>query len=321
MVRLVRVVHLSPVLFALASAACGSAFSEDDIQAPMGGLDFRAEAPLFGDAHRPDFVAAGESEATQAVEGPQRAAPPATVAIWAVWGRHPQSARPDTSTRWDGSLRVSGGTLELKRTLAFDRADGVDPSRDEATVTFHSRTRPHVDGLVALAHGATSAQLDTAALDAQLDVGGTGVGRAFVASGDQEEAATLLALPLPADGTCANAVFSARPARVPPTARARGVDRRWVGRAFAPDGALLGHWRAFAGTRRDGTRVLFGKLVDEAGNTRALMSGTPSADGQGLGVELQDADGNALGSLAVDRAEADGTPSSLPRVASLQRCL
>lgn len=55
-----------------------------------------------------------------------------------------------------------------------------------------------------------------------------------------------------------------------------GVGR---GRVVGPEGRVLGHIRFIWGTRRDGTHVAFGKLIDLEGNPRGLFRGV-AEDGE-----------------------------------------
>ena len=307
-------------------AACGGA-GGDDLDAPHGGLDFSQEQPMFGAEHRGAFVAGGQAEEPQALEGHSAPAPDTTGvrhAVWAVWGRAQRSDRPTEATDWSGDLSLQTGVLSLARTLAFDRRDQVLDAPDQRTVAFTSRTRPHVDGLVAMAQGPAGNQvvLHTAAVSLQAQTGSTAVHTSAALEGGKQTA-QLIVLPLDPT-TCTAALFTAHAMRAAPRplAALRGrsrIHQRAVGRALDPTGALLGHWRGFSGTRSDGQQVAFGKLVDRDGNALALMEGTPTADGSGFDVTLLAPDHTVAGQVTLAKGSADNP--TLPAVADLNRCL
>ena len=62
-----------------------------------------------------------------------------------------------------------------------------------------------------------------------------------------------------------------------------GVGR---GRVVGPEGRVLGHIRFIWGTRRDGTKVAFGKLIDLEGNARGVFRGVAD-DGEFHGQWLR----------------------------------
>lgn len=299
-------------------AGCGGPQDPDDLDAPHGGFSFAAEAPLFGPAHRADFSVAGESSASQAVQDasvPAQTSKAATThAVWAVWGRNPQAAVPAAWSTWDGTLATTSGTLVARRTLAFERQDGLDEPPNDQTVRFHSRTRPAVDGVVALSNGGESASFGSALMTLRADLE-PAVTRQQGSTPDQEESALLLTIPLPTNGACSHAVMTGRVRPV----RHSGLEGRVVGRVWTPQGDLVGHWRAIFGTRRDGARVLWGKLIDAQGQPLARLTGTATADRSGFDVVLVDPADLSLGHVNIPISP--GTRGVLPQVAALEHCL
>lgn len=306
----------------LPAAACGVGPVED-INAPWGGFDLSVEEPLFGSPHREQFMAAGENVAPQALT--DNTPPPAAQrswAIWAAWG-HLLATRDDPAwTDWTGTLSVDDGSMSLLRTLAFDRHDRVEAAPDEGTVAFTSRTRPHFDGLVTRVTSSTASPTVTLQTTAATLPMATGAepSRADATLPGSTVRAIMLAIPLQDDAPCAHGVFTGRWRAVEgPRARARGVDGRVLGRLLSSEGALVGHWRGFTGTRADGNRVVFGKLIDADGNALARLRGTVEDDRVSLSfVDAADAE---VGSAAFALEHADDNRAFLVGVPAFSRCL
>ncbi len=289
-----RTVTVAVVGLHLLVLGCGDT-TRQGVDQPNGGFDFSAEDPLFGPAHQDSFVSAGEASTTQPIMGP--AITPTTAArtwaVWTAWG-HLVADRDEAQwTDWNGQVRSDVGTLTLERTLAFDRHDQLLAPPDERTVAFESRTRPHFDGLV------TRLESDAANPVFTLDTNAVSLAHA---PGDVPQlqdvqvpgtatSVVVVSIPLNAQTPCAHVLLTARWA----SATRGNLDGRLVGRVFAPQGTLLGHWRGFTGTRRDGTRVLFGKAIDPDGNALALLQG--SVTGAQAHVDLSSNTNTVLGSL------------------------
>jgi len=86
--------------------------------------------------------------------------------------------------------------------------------------------------------------------------------RALLPEGDPEE-----------DGACAHGRLLGRYRQL---REGLGVGR---GRVLGPEGRVIGHIRFIWGTRRDGSHVAFGKLIDLEGNARGLFRGV-AEDGE-----------------------------------------
>ncbi|MEW5854175.1 MAG: hypothetical protein AB2A00_35705 [Myxococcota bacterium] len=308
-----------PLLFACELPAAEEGL--DDLQAPLGGFDFRREEPLFGPAHREQFIQAGESEVLQASTVAPRSAAAGDTALWVGWGHFLADRTDDEVADWTGTLSVEEGTLSLLRTIKFDRNDRILPAPDERTVAFESRTRPHFDGLVTRAsttgsapapvtlmtrNGAFHHTPGSTALVEETDLG-NGVRVAFVS------------VPLSEEVPCAHAVVGGRWRGLERGDRRRGVTHRLLGRWFTPEGELVGHWRAFAGQRQDGTRVFFGKVINPDGDALALLKGTVT-DGVAT-VDVLDASEAVVGTLTLNLPLEGGAPGHTLSVANLSACL
>jgi len=290
----------------------------DDLEAFRGNLDFLTEERLFGETHRAEFVAAAESETTQAIEGPAAPSNVSSTAVWAGWGHFIGTRDEDQVLDWTGTLSTSTGELTLVRTVKFDRRDQVLTPPDTRTIAFVSRTRPHFDGLIArldatggadvtlsTPNGSFAATPSTEPAIQRFDVEGTA---AKVA---------LLTVPVPEAGSCPHAVITGR---WRDTTNARGnIDGRLVGRWFTPTGELVGHWRAFMGTRSDGSQVVFGKVIDADGNALALLEGT--FDASALSLSVLGDNGESLGQVVLGLSRQDATRVQVLGVAETARCL
>lgn len=284
------------LLLALPTAACLDSRSGSDdqevssaLEQPNGGFDTSDEAPEFG--AQADFTAAA-IESDDAATDPL-ASDPTTASIDSasatagfrmilVWGKLPADKDATVSRDWSGSLKVSRGGLIIRRTIAFeDRTDAILPRAALDTVSFHSVTRPFVDGLALTvldppSPTATSSQTLTY----------TSADGAAVYTFDLSQ---LAAGPIVID---AGSGFKMVAIGVPRRAAAcdRGFMRgrwhalsahlgRFLGVATDENGAPVGHVRGVYGQRRNGDPVLFGKFIDREGHFRGLLAGT-FADGQ-----------------------------------------
>jgi hypothetical protein len=298
----------------------------EDLEDGWGGFDFRAEEPLFGDAQRAEFVAAGESAVPRAMTTTSSSTSPSpgAQAVWVTWGHVLVDRQEPAWTDWSGSLVTQSGTLTLSRTLAFDAHDRILDPPDDRTVAWESRTRPHFDGVVARATVPPGASLPVLTLSTPpvtvthqaRDVPAMQVTRV---DGTTLEV-WVLSVPLNLEEPCARAVVVGRWRDVPDRPRARGtVEARLVGRWLTPEGVLVGHWRGFTGHRRDGQEVLFAKVIDPDGTALALVRGPIHGDIASLEVVTP---GHQAAGGAEVRLDRDGVSRSpVVAVAEMSRCL
>jgi hypothetical protein len=164
---------LIPLLFAVLIVLAGSCqFTGDDpvspappadqpettidLDDPTGGFTFTDEEAAFGE---PDLFEAYQNET--AYEDPYRERervremerrPGARVFRFrAVWGRLFNAFDDTTAAErcpldWTGGLHMEGGIIIVEKIIAFEPADSVTRV-DESTITWVSRTGPHVDGV------------------------------------------------------------------------------------------------------------------------------------------------------------------------------
>lgn len=264
------------------STTPGTGVSTAALDSANGGLSpATKEAPAFGDATVEAIPVMDATLAQQVDPTDPTAAMAATAGATAyrialVWGHLPPphdatSVDPDPQLEdWDGSVSVAAGTIGLKRTIAFDANDSIDPRTDPKTLGFISHTLPYVDGLllrVVIPAGATPAlAFDTKALNTTIDLAALaqGVGGVQRLAGDVEGLAWV---GFPEDG-CARGFVHGRWVKDAP---ALG---RLAGAVSDGEGALLGHVRGLWGhaPKRDAD-VWFAKYIDTTGDARGLALG------------------------------------------------
>src|SRR5262249_46782701 len=147
-----------------------TASDESALDAANAGIDVTAnEQVAFAD---PAMLALAPMDVTvvQSVEPSDMTTEAAAVAgakayrVVLLWGHlpAPRDATNDDATParedWTGSITVDAGAIGMKRTIAFDVNDHVDPRTDAKSIAFTSHTLPYVDGMllrVVLPAGAT----------------------------------------------------------------------------------------------------------------------------------------------------------------------
>ena len=263
-------------------ATSGNGVSSAALDSANGGLSpATKEAPAFGDA-TVEALPVMDATLAQQVDPTDptvtMAATPGATAyrIALVWGHLPAphdatSVDPDPQLEdWTGSVSVAVGTIGLKRTIAFDANDSIDPRTNAQTLGFISHTLPYVDGLllrVVIPAGATpTVAFTTKALSTTIDLSALaqGVGGVQRLADDVEGLAWV---GFPEDG-CARGFVHGRWVKDAP---ALG---RLVGAVSDGDGELLGHVRGLWGhaPKRDAD-VWFAKYIDTDGDAKGLALG------------------------------------------------
>jgi hypothetical protein len=193
-----------------------------------------------------------------------------------VWGHLPPPHDADATDvapqleNWSGSLSVTAGAIGLKRTIAFDPNDHIDPRVDAQTLSFTSHTLPHVDGVlvrvVIPSGGSPTLHFATSALTTDIDLSklATGVGGAQRLADGAEGLAWV---GFPEDGCARGFVHGRWIKDAPAIGRLAGVvsDR---------DGNRIGNVRGLWGhaAKRDAD-VWFAKYIGAAGEARGLAFG------------------------------------------------
>ncbi|MCH8956623.1 hypothetical protein IIA28_15080, partial [candidate division KSB1 bacterium] len=129
------------------------------LEKEFGGYESNDEITAFGDSEMADEF--GEDEivadtyATDArltdVLDPARAAPDGVEACFVriTWGLLEGDSSATDVINWNGSARVSKGTLVVLRKIRFEGNDSIVlPRTDRQLVEFTSATKPHFDGLL-----------------------------------------------------------------------------------------------------------------------------------------------------------------------------
>jgi len=253
------------------------------LESDNGGLTMNDEAPQFGDE---DGFDAAQLENEVDYDDPIADDPTVTDALASegtatyhtavLWGQMPPDFDAETVVDWSGTLTVNRGAMVIRRVVAFeDRTDSVERRTDPASITFTSKTRPHMDGFhlilidptpdasdpLVLTYAPAAGAPTSWTIDALLE------GPQSVEVDDTGNRLVAVAMPEPADA-CESGFLRGRWHRV---REGRG---RLYGHVTDDDGALLGHMRGIYGERRDGERVFFGKFIDRTGRFRGLFAGT-----------------------------------------------
>jgi hypothetical protein len=271
--------------FAPVSTSDGNTASDQSaLDAPNAGLDATSNVqPAFGDpqieALAPmddSLVASVEPSDMTASAAAQAGATAYRVAL--VWGHlpapHDDSDQDDEPKleNWTGSIAVDAGAIGLKRTIAFDPNDHIDPRTDPTSLSFTSHTLPYVDGVlvrvVIPAGGTPTLHFKTAALTTDIDLSAlaANVGGVQRLADDVEG---LSWIGFQEDPGCAKGF----------------VHGRWVknhakfgalrGVVSDADGERVGHLRGMWGhaPKRDAD-VWFAKYVDKDGDAKGLALGS-----------------------------------------------
>jgi hypothetical protein len=262
------------------TSSAGTDSNADALDTANGGIEPASkEAPAFDD---PAVLAIAPMVAAPA-DAPDPTADPAAAAggtsyhVLLMWGHLPQ-ARDDQdadptaqAADWTGSIAVPAGAIGLKRTIAFDAKDHIEPRTDPRSISFVSHTLPYVDGLlvrVVVPAGATPVlHFDTAALKADIDLAQLDAkvgGVARVADGTEG----LAYIGYQDNDGCAKGFVHGRWIKD----RARFGHLRGI--VSAGDGDPIGHVRGLWGhAPRRAANVFFGKYIDRDGDGRGLFAG------------------------------------------------
>jgi hypothetical protein len=279
-----------PLILALAACVENHAPTTDDVdevtsalEQENGGLEMTDEPAMFADEAA--FEAAAIETDTAVVD--TMADDPTVTAIanqvdgarhriLIAWGRLPADPNAD-GRNWSGSLTVSRGAIVVGRRIGFEEAtDRVLPRTSRDRVDFESATRPFADGLVlrvldpdpsqgalrlryASADGTRSHELDLTQLDA---------GPLTVDAGDGNRIVVIAARE---NDRCDHGFMRGRWVALRPN---MGVYRGVVANSA---GEPVGHVRGIWGQRRNGNKVMFGKLIASDGRFRGLLAGTYDA--------------------------------------------
>ncbi len=247
-----------------------------------GGLNPQtAESPQFAD---PEVEALPAMDSTIAATvdptdpTTSTAALPGATAyrIALVWGHLPPPHDADSTDvaaqpeNWTGSISVTAGAIGLKRTIAFDPNDSIDPRQNPQTLSFTSHTLPYVDGVllrVVIPSGDSSLlHFATTALTTDIDLSklATGVGGVQRLSDDVEG---LGWIGFPEDG-CARGFVHGRWIKSSPAIG------KLVGVVSDGDGSRIGDVRGLWGhaPKRD-ENIWFAKYIGVAGDAHGLAFG------------------------------------------------
>ena len=242
-----------------------------------------SEAPAFADSEvealpAMDGTLAATVDPTDPTAGPAAIAPGATAyRVALVWGPLPPPHDADTTDvaaapeDWTGSISVAAGAIGLKRTIAFDVNDHVDPRSNAQTLSFTSHTLPYVDGVlvrVVIPSGGTpTLHFATSALTTDIDLSklAAGVGGVQRLSDDVEG---LSWVGFPEDG-CARGFLHGR------WVKDKAALGRLVGVVSDGDGNRIGNLRGLWGhaPKRE-ANVWFAKYIGVAGDARGLAFGS-----------------------------------------------
>ena len=171
---------------------------------------------------------------------------------------------------WTGSISVAAGAIGLKRTIAFDPNDRIDPRANAQTLSFTSHTLPYVDGVLLRVvipdGGAPVLHFATPALTTDIDLTKLAAG----VGGTERLADAVEGLAwvgFPEDG-CARGFVHGRWLKEGP-----GIGRL-VGVVSDGDGNRIGNVRGLWGhaPKRDAD-VWFAKYIGAGGEARGLAFG------------------------------------------------
>lgn len=196
--------------------------------------------------------------------------------VMLMWGNLPplDQSLPAPIINWSGEVNVGVGALGLRRTLVFDKEDGVLPRSNPQTIAFKSHTLPHVDGLLIDVVGPKSGVLrfDTAAMSVNIDLASLDAnGRGYEPLGDGTNGLAY-AGHLVHPGCAEGFLFGHWKNLV--TIPENDPIGRFRGRVAASDGAPLGHVKGIYGyADKLDQHVFFGKYINHDGQFRGLLGG------------------------------------------------
>jgi hypothetical protein len=287
------------------------------LDAPNGGLSpATAESPAFADPEvealpTMDPTLAATIDPTDPTAAAAATAGATAYRVALVWGHLPPPHDADATDipaapeDWTGSLSVGAGAIGLKRTIAFDPNDHIDPRANAQTLSFASHTLPYVDGVlvrvVIPSGGAPTLHFATSALTTDIDLASlaAGVGGVQRLADDVEGLAWV---GFPEDG-CTRGFVHGRWIK---TAPALG---RLVGVVSDGDGNQIGDLRGVWGhaPKRD-ANVWFAKYIGVAGDARGLAFGN-YGDGtlDGLWGAADESNTGGVGTTEGFYSDADDT--------------
>jgi hypothetical protein len=260
----------------------GTASDESALDGANAGIDVTSnEQVAFGDPGMLDLApmdvgVAQNVEPTDMTTSAAAAAGATAYRIVLLWGHLPaprDATNDDAAPQredWTGSISVDAGAIGMKRTIAFDANDSVDPRTDPKSVAFTSHTLPYIDGMllrvVIPAGGTPTLHFATSALKTDIDLSQLAekIGGVQRLADDVEGLAWV---GFPEDG-CARGFVHGRWAKKHAKFGAlRGV-------VSDADGERLGHVRGLWGhaPKRDAD-VWFAKYIDVAGHAKGLAFG------------------------------------------------
>ncbi len=290
------VLSLASVSSILALACGGGAFAPVDtssggggvattaaaLDTTNGGLDVTSqESPAFADTEisalpAMDSTLAATIDATDPTAAAAALTGASAYRIALVWGHLPPPHDADPTNvapqveNWTGEISVAAGAIGLKRTIAFDVNDHIDPRANAQTLSFTSHTLPYVDGVllrVIVPSGATpTLHFATSALTTDIDLSQLAAKEGGVVrlSNDVEG---LGWIGFPEDG-CARGFVHGRWIK-----KQAGLGRM-VGVVSDGDGERIGYTRGIWGySPKRAENVWFSKLIDLAGEPKGLAFG------------------------------------------------
>jgi hypothetical protein len=263
--------------------------TESALDAENGGMTTEDTAPAFGDpnveAIAPFDPTLADPEDMTTESASASGAKSFHIALF--WGHLPpahDAVDTDVAPQlvdWSGTVSVDQGAIGVKRTLAFDAGDKVDPRLSPNVVSFDSHTLPFVDGLflrvVVAAGNAPVLHFKTTALTTDIDL-----------SQLDAKAGGVTRLANPSDGLayigygdvagCARGLMYGRWVKV------RAALGGFRGRVIDGEGDTIGHVRGIWGhAPRADKDVFFGKYISLTGAHEGLFGGTYGG-GEALGV-------------------------------------
>jgi hypothetical protein len=294
--------------------------STDALDVANGGIDPAAkEAPAFNDpaVERLPVMDNGiqdPTEMTTAVTTAATTAGARSFHVLLVWGHLPQAhdnddADPDpVAENWTGSISVDAGAIGLKRTIAFDENDHIDPRTSAQSLSFDSHTLPYVDGIlvrvVLPAAGSTLLHFKTSALTMDIDLASLPLKMGGIQRLATDEEG-LAWIGYQDDPGCAKGFVHGR------WVKERAAFGRFRGVVSDGDGERIGHVRGLWGfAKKRNANVFFGKYIDRDGDSNGLVAGKyEGGKFAGLWATKDEADldvGNVEGFYGASRDNADG---------------
>lgn len=251
-----------------------------------GGFIYENEAPAFGDT---TAYARAEIEASAPVTDAfaadaellamERAEGAAARNVLLLWGHLPRNAGEPVRHDWGGTFTLARGGMIIRRQVAFeDATDAVLPRTDRTSISFTSKTGPHVDGLLLTVIDPTPDDANALTLTYAPATGeATTLDLANLVDGpivvDFADGTQLVAVGRPRRTDCEHGFMRGRWHKIAPNV---GV---YLGVVGDGEGNPAGHVRGIFGQREGGEPVMFGKFINRDGEVQGLIRGT-YADGR-----------------------------------------